>query len=719
MAKLVRFRDGTSAELIPRVNLAAVDGLGAELSAINDNFQEVASKISTTNTELSNFKSATEPELAANKNDITTLKASSHTHSNKAALDKVTQQIIDKILDIDSGANKYIHPTFAATTIGESANKTLTWGSTFLLPQIGRDAEGHLSVINARTITMPANPNVNTTYTAGTGLTLNGTTFNHSNSITAGNGGPSANATLAYGGTFTVPYFTYDAQGHITGRTNRTLTMPAIYTHPNYGTASTYGPTANVSTAGSSFVVPQFTTNAQGHITAVTNRTMTFPSAYSHPTFTSSTVGPSANVTLTYGGTFTVPRVGRDTNGHASTLTNYTLTLPNVPSTFETTNIPANANLNNYTTPGYYYCPASATVATFTNCPTTNAFAMIVTRHAGYNQKIIEYHTNATTSRIYMRNYYSNAWGSWYQIYHSGNLPSTTLAVGGLNNTGNWQRNGTTFLTSAGALSNITTITQSGNHNTTGGAYQVNGTTVISNARALSNITSATISSNFNTTGGGYQINGTTVVNTSRALTNITAINNTGNWQRNGTTFLTNAGDLSNITTATISTRMAVSTMSVDGSTIRRSTGFISICSTLLSVANYANTAHVPVNAASFNVASEEQFKENIEEYQGGIDIIANTHIYSYNLKEDLEKGIDDTKYGVVIGDDYSYPSEIITKDDRKDSIATNYVDVYSMASLGWKAIQEMNGVSVTTQQLLLNLIERVEELENERKSIN
>ena len=63
------------------------------------------------------------------------------------------------------------------------------------------------------------------TYSAGTGLALSGTTFNHKNSITAGNGGPTANTTVNAGGTFTVPYFTYDAQGHITGRTNRTITL--------------------------------------------------------------------------------------------------------------------------------------------------------------------------------------------------------------------------------------------------------------------------------------------------------------------------------------------------------------------------------------------------------------------------------------------------------------------------------------------------------------
>lgn len=81
-----------------------------------------------------------------------------------------------------------------------------------------------------------------------------------------------------------------------------------------------------------------------------------------------------------------------------------------------------------------------------------------------------------------------------------------------------------------------------------------------------------------------------------------------------------------------------------------------------------------------------------------------------------FRNGIDDTKYGVVIGDNYSYPSEIIAKDDRKDSIATNYVDLYSFNSINAKAIQEVNESSLATQQVLLNLIERVEELERERK---
>ena len=64
--------------------------------------------------------------------------------------------------------------------------------------------------------------------TAGTGIAVSGSTVSLATLGSAGNGGPTANATLSYGGTFIVPYFTYDAYGRITGRTNRTMTMPAL-----------------------------------------------------------------------------------------------------------------------------------------------------------------------------------------------------------------------------------------------------------------------------------------------------------------------------------------------------------------------------------------------------------------------------------------------------------------------------------------------------------
>lgn len=61
------------------------------------------------------------------------------------------------------------------------------------------------------------------TYTNGTGLSLSGSTFNHSNSVTAGNCNPSVNSSnqLVVGG------ISYDAQGHATSKTTKTIKINA------------------------------------------------------------------------------------------------------------------------------------------------------------------------------------------------------------------------------------------------------------------------------------------------------------------------------------------------------------------------------------------------------------------------------------------------------------------------------------------------------------
>lgn len=77
-------------------------------------------------------------------------------------------------------------------------------------------------------------------------------------------------------------------------------------------------------------------------------------------------------------------------------------------------NIAANTDLNTITTPGYYYCPMSATVTTFKNSPTSMAFFMEVGKHAGVYQKIVEY--TVSNPKTYERNYYSDSWGTWKNI---------------------------------------------------------------------------------------------------------------------------------------------------------------------------------------------------------------------------------------------------------------------------------------------------------------
>lgn len=132
--------------------------------------------------------------------------ATQSTHGLMSVADK------KKLDGIEEGANNYVHPT-------TSGNKHIPSGGSS--GQILRWSADGTAVWGADN---------NTTYSAGTGLSLSGTTFNHSNSVTAGTAQGDASKTLSFGGTFTIPTVTYDAQGHVTGKGTTTMTMPATPT---------------------------------------------------------------------------------------------------------------------------------------------------------------------------------------------------------------------------------------------------------------------------------------------------------------------------------------------------------------------------------------------------------------------------------------------------------------------------------------------------------
>lgn len=121
---------------------------------------------------------------------------------------------------------------------------------------------------------------------------------------------------------------------------------------------------------------------------------------------------------------------------------------------------------------------------------------------------------------------------------------------------------------------------------------------------------------------------------------------------------------------------------------------------------NIENTDITPlyVKSTEFLQLSFETIKKNIELFnESAINIIKNADLYSYNLKKEND---DDKKHiGLVIGDgekDYNTPDEVITKDKQG-------IDLYSMISLSWKAIQEQ-------QEIINNLQKRVETLEAQIK---
>lgn len=108
----------------------------------------------------------------------------------------------------------------------------------------------------------------NTTYSAGTGMALNGTTFNHSNSVTAGTsseGGITRN--LAFGGKFNIPSVSYDSQGHVTGKGSIELTLPANPTSgTNTGdvTLTTTGNSGAATLTGQALNIPNYTLTGLG-----------------------------------------------------------------------------------------------------------------------------------------------------------------------------------------------------------------------------------------------------------------------------------------------------------------------------------------------------------------------------------------------------------------------------------------------------------------------
>lgn len=131
---------------------------------------------------------------------------------------------------------------------------------------------------------------------ASNGIEIVDKTIKHTNNITAGTAKGSSSKTLTFGGTFTIPSITYDAQGHIKSKSTTTMTMPA---NPNTDTKVTevgnhYDPemdstvTISVDAADSESVAEWDTTNlitgidverdAKGHVTGVKVDSVKMPS---------------------------------------------------------------------------------------------------------------------------------------------------------------------------------------------------------------------------------------------------------------------------------------------------------------------------------------------------------------------------------------------------------------------------------------------------------
>ena len=110
---------------------------------------------------------------------------------------------------------------------------------------------------------------------------------------------------------------------------------------------------------------------------------------------------------------------------------------------------------------------------------------------------------------------------------------------------------------------------------------------------------------------------------------------------------------------------------------------------------------------------SLEEKKKNIKKYNhSALNEVVNTDIYTYNYKED-EKGTK-KRVGAIIGKKYNISKEIIGTEGKG-------IDLYSMVSVAYKAIQEqqeqieqLQAKDKQKDEIIQSLIKRIETLEKE-----
>ena len=136
---------------------------------------------------------------------------------------------------------------------------------------------------------------------------------------------------------------------------------------------------------------------------------------------------------------------------------------------------------------------------------------------------------------------------------------------------------------------------------------------------------------------------------------------------------------------------------------------------TVLTLSNYGDSGHIwcsgTIEAKSYANISKEDEKENILKLNDNVsnkkvtrkavEIIKDTDICEYNFK-----GNNNTSIGLVIGDGYKTPEEDLSENNSG-------VDLYSMVSLSWKAIQELLEIINKQGQEIQKLKERTNTLED------
>ncbi|WP_019377662.1 phage tail spike protein [Virgibacillus halodenitrificans] len=104
-----------------------------------------------------------------------------------------------------------------------------------------------------------------------------------------------------------------------------------------------------------------------------------------------------------------------------------------------------------------------------------------------------------------------------------------------------------------------------------------------------------------------------------------------------------------------------------------------------------------PIRASGFPTGSMAEYKQDIIPWeQSALDLINQATIYEYRLKDEVANGVWRQRQGLVIGEGYNTPSQVIDGDG---------VEQYLMNSWSWKAIQELS-IITTDHEERINFLE-------------
>lgn len=147
---------------------------------------------------------------------------------NKKFTAKNTQYSAGSGLTLANGMFSLGNSGATPGSYGMSENKTGSDGTTINIPYITIDASGRITSIVNKVFTVK-----DTQYSAGSGLSLNGTVFSLGNSgVVAGSYGPTGNVTGNNGTKVKIPQIVVDAFGRVTGVVEREFT--AVNTNTTY-----------------------------------------------------------------------------------------------------------------------------------------------------------------------------------------------------------------------------------------------------------------------------------------------------------------------------------------------------------------------------------------------------------------------------------------------------------------------------------------------------